>query len=377
MKFWFALVTCCAFLFVAAGFSGADEISDLKSQVEKLMQRIEELEKKQKAQEEQTKKVPEIAKSVEQIKKQPPAAQVVEEALASKINMGAHLKFFLADRSQGEVDDQDQNNSLAAGISDSWLYFRKSITDWLSVDVAPVIQVVSSATPRLGGDITRSKSASVDIDLDEAYMTVRTPYPYNVEFKAGAIYPMFSEEYATKTWWHEQYNGNNGLLDLEHWQSTGLEIYRNFDFENFSLPVYFYPYINGEDRTRDATSRYTDNNDFKNMLLHLAPEFYAYGARFKLLGSVGWGRWDDNGNNNSFQYAAGLNVKRGSIELSGEYLRRERENVTLLGGGTKDAADDGFYVRALYTFNPKWRALLKYSDVDLFVPGVDDILSDN
>jgi hypothetical protein len=377
MRFWFALVTCCAFLFLAAGFSRADEISDLKTQVQKLMQRIEEMEKKQKEQEEQTKKIPKIAKSVEKIEKEPSAAQVVEEALSKKINMGAHLKFFLADRSQGESNDQDQSNTLAAGISDTWLYFRKSINDWLAVDVAPVIQVNAAATPTLGGDINRSNSASVDIDYDEAYMTIRAPYPYDVELKAGAFYPMFSEEYASKTWWHEQYHGNQGLLNLQHWQSTGLEIYRNFDFESFSLPVYFYPYINGEDRTRDATSRYTDNNDFKNMLLHVSPEFFAYGTRFKLLGSLGWGRWDNSGNKDSYQYAAGLNVKRGSLELSGEYLSRHRDGVALLGGGHEDAQDKGFYVRALYTINPKWRALVKYSNSDLFVAGTDSILTDN
>jgi len=341
------------------------------------MQRIEELEKKQKEQEEQTKKVPKIAKSVERMEKEPPAAAVVEEALSKKIGLGAHFKFFLADRSQGESNDQDQSNTLAAGISDTWLYFRKSINDWLSVDVNPVIQVNAAATPTLGSDIDRSTSTSVDIDYDEAYMTIRTPYPYNVELKAGAIYPMFSEEYASKTWWHEQYHGNQGLLNLEHWQSTGLEIYKNFDFESFSLPVYFYPYINGEDRTRYANSRYTDNNDYKNMLLHVSPEFFAFGARFKFPLSAGWGRWDDSGNKNSYQYAAGLNVKRGSIELSGEYLSRHRDGVALLGGGHEDAQDKGFYVRALYTFNPKWRALIKYSNTDLFVPGTDYILTDN
>jgi len=70
-------------------------------------------------------------------------------------------------------------------------------------------------------------------------MTLRLPWQFEV--KAGAIYPLFSEEYGTKSWWHEQYHGNNGLMQLESWRSTGIEIYRNFDFENFSLPVLFLP----------------------------------------------------------------------------------------------------------------------------------------
>lgn len=367
MRFTKILATFLAFIFLAAGTAGTDELSDLKEQVTKLMERIIELEKKQKEQE----------KSVAKIKKAPSAAEVVSSALGEKVNMGAHLKLFLADRSDGERNDRDQNNNLSAGIDDLYLYFRKSITDWMTIDVAPKIDVVASATPRLGGDITRSSSVSTDIELDEAYITLRAPYPYDVELKAGAFYPLFSEEYGTKSWWHEQYHGNNGLLTLQHWQSTGIEIYKNFDFENFSLPVYFYPYLNGEDRTRDSFSRFTDNNGDKNILLHAAPEFFAYGARFRIPVSLGWGQWDSDGENDSFQYAVGANMTHGSISLSGEYLRRERENIPLLGGGETDGEDEGFYLKGIYSFTPKWRMLLKYSDVDLFLPGTVDLLTDN
>ena len=89
------------------------------------------------------------------------------------------------------------------------------------------------------------------------------------------MYPMFSEEYATKTWWHEQYHGNQALVNLEAWRSAGIEVYRNFDFEDFSLPVYFYPWLNGEDTNNTWPSptpyKYTDNNSYKNLLLHVAP----------------------------------------------------------------------------------------------------------
>ena len=48
----------------------------------------------------------------------------------------------------------------------------------------------------------------------------------------------------------------------------------------------------------------------------------------------------------------------------------------ILGGGTKDGEDKGWYVRAKYTYNPQWRFLLKYSDVDLWSPSTGTLLSD-
>src|SRR5512134_4153299 len=102
MRFALALVMVCAILLLTAGSSRADELSDLKGQVEKLMQRIEELEKKQKEQAEEVKKVPKLEGSVEDLRKAPPASQVVEKALSKGVRIGGHFKFFLADQSVGE-----------------------------------------------------------------------------------------------------------------------------------------------------------------------------------------------------------------------------------------------------------------------------------
>lgn len=377
MRFALALVMVCAILLLTAGSSRADELSDLKGQVEKLMQRIEELEKKQKEQAEEVKKVPKLEGSVEDLRKAPPASQVVEKALSKGVRIGGHFKFFLADQSDGESNGVDQHNQLSAGVNDFYLYFKKQISDWLAIDVAPRIFAVAAATPTLGGPITRSSISSVDIDLDEAYVTVRAPNPYNLEIKAGAIYPMFSEEYATKSWWHEQYHGNQALPQLETWRAAGIEIYRNFDFEDFSLPVYFYPWLNGEDLDWQSSFKYTDNNGHKNLLVHVGPEFFAYGARFKLLGSLGWGIWDRDGDKDSWQYALGLDVRFREFNLSGEYLSRKRDDVPLLGGGLADGTNEGFYIKGKYTFSPKWAVVLKYSDVDLFLPGATQMLTDN
>lgn len=354
--------------------AGADELTDLKSQVEDLEKKIEGLEEKQKEQDQQIEKVSEIEESVEEIQDQPSARRVVADAIDKLPTIGGHFKFFLADQSTGEVNGDDQHNAFGLGVSNLWLYINKSLTDWLQITVAPEIEVVAEATPRLGGDITRATSADVDIDLDEAFMTVRLPMMF--ELKAGAFYPLFSEEYGTKSWWHEQYHQNNGLVTLQAWQSTGLELYRNFDFATFSLPIYL-ALLNGEGRGIDQDSRFTDNNSAKTGLLHLAPELFLFGGRFRLMGSFGYGRWDDAGDNDAYQWAAGAEFTRASVSLSSEYMYRWREALPLIGGGTEDGEDDGWYVKLKYSLNPKWRFVLKYSDVDLWSTSTDKLLTDN
>ena len=365
MKYTVAALSAFVFLFMSTNLALPDELSDLKKQLEVLQQKVDELQKKQEAQ----------AKSVEKIEKKPSAYEVVTEQLSKQVNIGGHFKFYLADQSNGEVNGRDQHNSFSAGVSDLWLYFSKNLTDWMQLTVAPQIQIEAAATPSLGSDITRSGSADVNLYLDEAYMTLRLPW--QVDMRVGAIYPLFSEEYGTKVWWHEQYHGNQGLLTLESWKSTGIELYRNFDFESFSLPIYLYPFLNGESRGVNQDSRYVDNNSAKNFMFHTTPEFYAFGSRVRLLGSAGYGRWDDDGKKDAYQWAAGTEIAYSSFNLRGEYMYRWREDLPLIGGGTEDGEDKGWYIQGMYTLNPQWRFLIKYSDVDLWSPGIDRLLTDN
>lgn len=369
-----AWVTTFALLLIGAVVASADELSDLKSQIGELEKKIEDLEKKQQEQDKQMERVSEIEESVEEIQDQPSTRKVVSDAIGKLPTIGGHFKFYLADQSNGEVNGEDQHNSFGFGVSNLWLYINKTLTDWLHLTVAPEIVVLAEATPRLGSDITRSTSADVDIDLDEAFLTVRLPKRF--ELKAGAFYPLYSEEYATKSWWHEQYNQNNGLVTLQAMQSTGIELYRNFDFANFSLPVSF-AFINGEDRGVIQDTRFTDNNSAKNGLLHLAPEFFTFGGRLRLLGSFGYGRWDDGGDNDAYQWAAGLEFTRSSFTFGGEYMLRWREALPLLGGGVEDGEDKGWYAKLKYSLSEKWRFVLKYSDVDLWSASTDRLLTDN
>lgn len=369
MKFFVILITACTLLFLGMGAATADEISNLKEQLKELQKKIEVLEKKQEEQ----------GKAVEEIQEQPSAYTIVSEELSKKTTIGGQFKFFLADQSRGDVttatlDDDSQNNSFSAGVSDLWMFFNKQLNDWALINVSPQLHVEASATPVLGSNISRSSSSDVDIEIDDAYLSLRLPW--QLEVRAGAFYPYFSDEYASKIWWDEQYNGDMALLTLESWKSVGLELYRNFDFASFSLPVYLY-YLNGEDRGVIQDKRYTDNNSSKSGLVHVAPEIFAFGGRIKLLGSAGYGRWDDDGDNDSIQFAGGAELMRESLKVKGEYLYRWRENLPLAGGGTEDGEDKGWYIKGIYTFNPKWRMVLKYSDVDLWFSSTDSLLTDN
>ncbi len=324
MKLGLVLATACALVFLSVGFAKPDEISDLKDQVRVLSERVEELE------------------------------EAPSDVSGEGIGIGGHLKLYMADRSDGERNRVDQNNNLSAGIHDFWLYLSKSLSDFLMIDVQTITSVIAGATPSLGSDIDRATSASFSTKIDQAYMTVLLPR--EVELKVGAFYPLFSEEYGRQIWWHEQYHGNKGLLTLEAWYDNGIELYRNFDFEALSLPVYLYV-LNGD-------NRYTDNNGGMTGLLHLAPEFFL--GRLRLLGSFGFGKWDDNDDYDTTRYAVGADFRYQNLNVMAEYMHKEWESLPLTAGGTADGENKGYYIKALYSFTQKWRGLVKYSSVELY-----------
>ena len=89
MKYTVAVSCAFVFLFMSTNLALPDELSDLKKQLEVLQQKVDELQKKQEAQ----------AKSVEKIEKKPSAYEIVTEQLSKQVNIGGHLKFYLADQS--------------------------------------------------------------------------------------------------------------------------------------------------------------------------------------------------------------------------------------------------------------------------------------
>lgn len=352
MKTILSVIALAVFLFLPPR-AQADEIADLKAQVnamqatiDAMKNKIEILESQQKAQVESVKKIPELSESVEKLKSKPKP-----ESIFSGVGVGGHLKLYMFDRTEGERNKVEQHTGVSAGLSDLWLYFTKEINDWLSIDVSPELQVTASATPSLGSDLSRSTSSSYSWSIHHAFVTMRLPRQY--ELKVGTFLPMFSEEYAKETWWEELYHQNLGLALLESWYDSGAELYKNFNFKNWSLPVYLY-YLNGN------TDRNVDNNEGKTVLLHAAPEFCQ--SKVRLLGSLGIGRWDDENNYNALRSATGFDWNYKKWGVRGEYYYSLWQNrpltPTTLSG---DATRSGGYVQGSYRFTPKWRGLIKYS----------------
>ena len=191
--------------------------------------------------------------------------------------------------------------------------------------------------------------------------------PRGYELKVGIFNPMFSEEFAKETWWSEQYNMNDGLCYLQSWHDSGIELYKNFDFSKWSLPVYL-EYLNG-------ASQYVDNNENKMALLHVAPEFFQ--TKLRLLGSLAYGKWDEGDNGKALFSVGGFDWKYQKFNLTSEYTYKKYGHVTTLGIANADGKREGYYIRAMYTFNPTWRALVKYSHAELYKTGLVNMRSDN
>ncbi|MFH1414410.1 MAG: porin [Candidatus Omnitrophota bacterium] len=352
------LLTIYMLGFFDIGYAQVGQIQELKEQIkgmevmiETLKTRVQELEDKQKAQDEQVGKISQLEESVGELQEPGPG-------FFEGVKVGGHFKAYLFDRSQGKRNAIRQHNNLSAGIHHLYLYFRKELEDWFSIDLQTDTSVTASATPSLGSNITRATSASVSTSIHQAFMNI--VLPNNSELKVGLFHPMFSEDYANEIWWDQLYHQNKGLDYLQSWYDMGVEFYKNFDFENWSLPVYL-SYLNGNTAYR---GQFVDNNEGKTVLIHLAPEFFQ--SKLKLLGSFALGKHDVDNNDDLRRYAAGFDWKYKKFSILGEYLYSKWENLSLTGGGNEDGTRDGYYIKALYRFSPKWRGLIQYSHSELY-----------
>lgn len=368
MKLNIILLTVCALVISGARLAKADEVSDLKEQLKALQEttsalsaKIQVLEAKQEAQAKEIKKVPELAQKVSDLKESSLGK------LAEGLTVGGHVKLFLFDRTQGKRNGNSQHTNLSAGVGTHAfvLYVTKELTDWLKLDTATDFGVSASATPSIDSDLTRAYNTTVSTTLRALNLQALLPQGY--ELKMGIFNPMFSEEFSKETFWHEQYNMNDGLCYLQSWHDSGISLYKNFDFDKWSLPVYL-EYLNG-------ASQYVDNNDDKMVLLHIAPELFQ--TKLRLLGSLATGKWDDGDNGQALFSVGGFDWKHQKFNLTSEYTYKKYGHVTTLGTANADGKREGYYIRAMYTFNPTWRALVKYSHAELYKTGLVNMRSDN
>lgn len=339
-----------------------EQIRQLQSTIESLKIKVEDLEKKQSSQSGQVSKIPEISESVKKLKEEKPKGFSIEGA-----RIGGHLKMFLFDQAQGKRNGAKQSSSTSAGISHFYLFIDKELTDSTSISIQPDITVNASATPALGSNISRAKSASTTTSIYQAF--IKTRLNNGIEIKAGVMNPYFSEEYASQIWWDEQYHANKGIVDIESWSDAGIELYKNFEFKNWSLPSYLY-LLNGN--VTNSNGKFVDNNDGKSILLHIAPEI----SNFRLFGSFGYGKWDDGNDYDTWRYASGLEYKYKKFTFRSEYLFNKFEDTSLSAGGKADTEKKGYYLKGLYRFTPKWRGYVNYSDVSLPYTSGSSLLKD-
>lgn len=355
-------------VFLSVGFAWADDVADLKEQIKILQEtinaqqktidtlsnKIQSVESKQEAQATEIKNVPKLAQKIDEQEAQP-------KSMFEGTHVGGHLKFTLLDRTQGKRNGVDQHNNLSGGIygmDNFFLFISKELTDWLKIDVVPQLDSTASATPAIGSNITRATSTSVTTRLYNAYMTVQLPKQY--QLRAGLINAMYSEDYAKEIWWHELFNLPKGMCTLQSWHDSGAELYKNFDFDKWSLPVYLQALGGNSDRN-------IDNNENKMALLHVAPEFFH--SNFRLLGSAAYGKWDTKDKENAIRNAVGFDWKYQKFNLRGEYFYWRKDAVVLRSTGTGPTADGlnkGYYIKGIYTLNPKWRAIVQQSYSNLY-----------
>jgi len=356
-----AIVLVLLVLSMGAASADMDEIADLRRQIQVLKERLDRLE----SAEGDTANLSDRIEDLEAVSG--------EQRDPDETRFGGHLKLYLADRSDGERNDRSQNNNLSAGFDFFNFYISRAITDWFALDIQTSSQVIARATPSLGLDISRATSGSVRTKVAEA--TASLYLPMDVTARAGVFDPVFSEDYAEQVWWHEQYHGNPGLLELQEWHDIGIEFYRTFEFDTFSLPVNLY-LLNGDDRStfQSPTYAYVDNNGGMSGLVHLAPEFLF--GRLRLLASLGYGKWDEEDDHTSLRYAFGLAVNHRKLNLLSEYMYGRWEGVPLTGGEFAEGEKKGYYVKMRYSVTPRYQAVAKFSDVELFRPE-DVILTDS
>lgn len=377
MKTGIILVTVCALVILGAGFAGADDLSDMKEQIralqetinaqqktiESLNTKIQSVEAQQATQSKEVTKVPELEKSVEKLKASPPSGGLFEG-----LNIGGHLKFALLDRTEGKRNGVDQHNNLGGGFFGNHnviFYISKQIEDWLKIEIDPEVDATASATPSVGSDISRDTANTWSLDIYQAYMTALLPKGY--ELRVGKFNPMFSENYAKELWWHDLFNIKPGLCSLVAYHDFGAELYKNYDFDKWSLPVYL-NILNGVYKTP------VDNNENKMVLVHVAPEFCQ--SKLKLLGSLAYGKQDIKSKHDQLFSLLGFEWKYQKITVLSEYIYKKYKNLVATGTRLADGKNEGFYIRAKYDFTPKWAGVLQYVDADLYKTGTATMKSD-
>lgn len=274
---------------------------------------------------------------------------------AADTTIGAHVKLTVYDYKDGKSNGKKGNEYAGMALSEMILYFSGSISDYLSVDLQPMFNTVTGATPKFGNAIGENKYTNAEPIFNEFRKAVITAYlSYQMEMSFGIVKPRFTWDYGTELFWEEEINGGkfscNDYLGAMH--ETGIELYKAFEFSRFSLPSYFYVLNGGPGGQKNL---FNDNNNTPTVMFHIEPEI----GPLRFHSSLARGKWDDAGKYFMTRYAAGIAYQWQDLSARTEMAGGNWEN-SIPARVMEHATPFGFYTKVLYRVNPWARFMLHY-----------------
>ena len=279
----------------------------------------------------------------------------VGSVFAEGTTLGAHLKMTVYDSKSGKSNGVKGHEYAGMALSEMILYISSEISDKITVDLQPMFNTVTGATPRFGNKIGDNKYSNVAPVFNEWRKAVFTILlPREIEMAVGIVKPRFTWDYGTELFWEEESNGGkfscNDFLGAMH--ETGVELYKPVELSWISLPTYVYLLNGGLGGQKNL---FNDNNDTPTAMLHVEPEI----GPFRFQGSIARGKWDDNNKYDMTRYSAGAQYGIGSfsarMELAGGTWERAIPAATL-----EDATPFGYYAKVFYKFSEWGKFMLHY-----------------
>jgi len=272
----------------------------------------------------------------------------------SQMTIGGHMKMTVFDYKNGDSNGLSSSENSGMALNEFILYFSTEVSDRITVDIQPLFDALTGATPRFGSEIGDS-FAGVQPKFNEFRKAVISVYlPYEVELAAGIVKPRFTWDYGSELFWEEELNGGkftcNDYLGAMH--ETGIELYKPFMLGNISLPTYLY-FLNGG--PGGQKNLYNDNNSSPSVMVHIEPEMGA----LRLHASLARGAWDDDGDLSMTRYAAGAAYEWSSLSVRAEVAGGNWEK-SIPAATLQDATPFGYYAKALYRFSEWGRAMVHF-----------------
>ncbi|MFC1691895.1 hypothetical protein ACFL1R_00125 [Candidatus Latescibacterota bacterium] len=280
---------------------------------------------------------------------------IVTQVSAQGLTTGAHVKLTLFDYKDGKMNGIKGHESAGMAFTETIIYISSEISDRISVELQPMFNAKTGATPRFGTDLGNTKGSNISPKFDEFRRAVFTVMmPYDIEMSIGILKPQFTWDYGAELFWEEETNGGkfsiNNFLGAMH--ETGIELYKPLELPFLSLPTYIYLLNGGKGGQKNL---YNDNNNSPTAMIHVEPEIGA----FRFQGSLARGKWDDDGKYNMTRYSAGAGYVWGNFAARAEVAGGNWEN-SIAASTLEDATPFGYYAKLLWDFSWWGKAMLHY-----------------